>query len=119
MELASRFGEAMSRAGSRALDFALPPHCAGCRREGSPLCRECRSWLLVRVSSPPGEPVGLPAVIPEPLIQLEWCAPFTGTVRRAIHDLKYAGERRLAGPLGDALAARWTRAGRGSEILVP
>src|SRR5437764_317649 len=32
MELASRFGEAMSRAGSRALDFALPPRCAGCRR---------------------------------------------------------------------------------------
>src|SRR2546421_12997401 len=100
MEVASRFGEAMSRAGSRALDFALPPRCAGCRREGSPLCRECRSWLLVRVGLPPGSPIGLPAEIPEPLVQLEGCAPFTGTVRRAIHDLKYAGERRAAKPPG-------------------
>jgi ComF family protein len=75
--------------------------------------------LLVRVALPPGSPIGLPAEIPEPLVQLEWCAPFTGTVRRAIHDLKYAGERRLAKPLGEVLAARWQRAGIGGDLLVP
>jgi ComF family protein len=52
-------------------------------------------------------------------VQLEWCAPFGGTVRRALHELKYAGERRLAEPLGEAIARRWARAGAGGEVLVP
>ena len=119
MELASWFGEAIGRAASRALDLALPPTCAGCRREGSPLCRECQTWLRVRVANPPGAPIGLPADIPPPLVQLEWCAPFTGVTRRALHALKYAGERRLARPLGETLAARWQRAGPGGDALVP
>jgi ComF family protein len=117
--LLETLGGAARAAADRALDLALPPVCAGCRREGSPLCRECRSWLLVRVAMAPGVPIGLPADIPEPLVQLEWCAPFTGTVRRAIHDLKYAGERRLASPLGEAVAARWQRAAAGGDLLVP
>ncbi|HEX7951362.1 MAG TPA: phosphoribosyltransferase family protein [Candidatus Limnocylindrales bacterium] len=119
MTIADRVGEALGSVASRALDLALPPQCAGCRREGSPLCRECRSWLLVRVRMPPGAPVGLPAEIPEPLLQLEWCAPFTGTVRRAIHELKYRGERRLVGPLGEAVAERWRHAAVGGDVLVP
>ena len=56
---------------------------------------------------------------PEPLLQLEWCAPFSGPVRRPLHALKYAGERRLAGPLGAAVAGRWRRVGAGGELLVP
>jgi ComF family protein len=54
-----------------------------------------------------------------PLAQLEWCAPFSGPVRAALHRLKYAGEKRLAMPLGEALAARWRAAGRGGDLLVP
>jgi len=119
MTLSEAVGGAARAVATRALDLALPPTCAGCRREGSPLCRECRSWLLVRVAMPPGAPIGLPADIPEPLVQLEWCAPFTGTVRRAVHALKYAGERRLADPLGEAVAARWRRASAGGDLLVP
>jgi ComF family protein len=57
--------------------------------------------------------------VPWPLLQLEWCAPFTGAVRAAIHALKYDGARDLAGPLGEALAERWRRAGRGGDALVP
>jgi ComF family protein len=64
-------------------------------------------------------PIGLPADLPEPLLQLEWCAPFTGVTRRALHQLKYAGERRLAGPLGEAIASRWAVAGAGGDVLVP
>ena len=60
-----------------------------------------------------GVPIGLPADIPVPLLQLEWCAPFTGVTRRALHALKYDAERRLAPPLGAAIARRWERAGRG------
>jgi len=40
-------------------------------------------------------------------------------VRRALHALKYGGERRLAVPLGAALAERWSRAGIGAEMIVP
>jgi ComF family protein len=54
-----------------------------------------------------------------PLVQLEWCASFSGVVRVALHRLKYSGERRLAAPLADAMAARWEAAGVGGELLVP
>ena len=46
-------------------------------------------------------------------------APFTGTVRAALHALKYAGERRLADPLGAAAAERWRRVGAGGDLVVP
>ena len=57
--------------------------------------------------------------MPVPLVQLEWCAPFSGVVRVALHRLKYSGERRLAAPLADAMAARWEAAGVGGELLIP
>jgi len=112
-------GEAVGTAASRALDLALPAVCAGCELEGPPLCRECRPSVDVRLSAAPGIVLGLPSDTPLPLIQLEWCAPFTGVTRQALHHLKYAGERRLAGPLGEAMAARWSRAGAGGDVLVP
>ena len=68
---------------------------------------------------PAGTPLGLADGPPPPLLQLEWCAPFSGTVRKALHALKYAGERRLAQPIGEALAARWRVAGAGGDLLVP
>jgi ComF family protein len=40
-------------------------------------------------------------------------------VRAALHNLKYGGERRLAGPLAAAMAARWRQAGAGGELLIP
>jgi len=64
-------------------------------------------------------PIGLPSDVPAPLLQLEWCAPFGGMVRRALHELKYSGETRLAGPLGEAVARRWRRVGAGGDVLVP
>ena len=62
--------------------------------------------------------MGLASDIPAPLLQLEWCAPFDGTVRRALHALKYASELRLVDPLGTALAARWRAVGAGGERFV-
>jgi ComF family protein len=109
----------LSFVADRALDLALPAECAGCGREGDPLCRECRPALDVRLGAEPGVPVGLPADIPAPLLQLEWCAPFTGPTRRALHALKYDGERRLGPVLGAAVARRWARAGAGGDALVP
>ena len=103
----------------RLLDLALPAACPGCGVEGPPLCERCLPRIGVRLELPAGTPLGLADGPPEPLLQLEWCAPFAGTTRRALHALKYDGERRLADPLGAAVAARWRRAGAGGEVLVP
>ena len=103
----------------RAVDLALPASCAGCGQEGAALCRECRTALDIRLGAEPGVPIGLPADIPAPLLQLEWCAPFTGVTRRALHALKYDGERRLAPLMGAAVARRWARVGAAGDALVP
>jgi ComF family protein len=109
----------LGAAANRALDLALPASCAGCGQEGDPLCHECRTALDIRLMAEPGVPIGLPADIPAPLLQLEWCSPFTGVTRRSLHALKYAGERRLAPLMGAALARRWARAGAAGDGLVP
>jgi len=103
----------------RLLDLALPALCPGCGAEGPPLCDRCLPHVRAREPDPPGTPLGTWGGPPDPLLQLEWCAPFGGTVRRALHALKYGGEQRLAEPLGEALGRRWARAGTGAEILVP
>lgn len=102
----------------RVLDAAFPGRCVGCRREGAPLCASCASALDARLDVPAGVPIGLPGDIPAPLLQLEWCTGFRGVVRDALHQLKYAGEQRLADPLGAAVARRWARVGVGAELVV-
>ena len=103
----------------RALDLAFPARCPGCGTEGPPICAACLPALDARLELPAGVPIGLPSDVPAPLLQLEWCAPFTGVVRTALHELKYAGEQRLATPLGEAIARRWRRVGAGGDVLVP
>jgi ComF family protein len=103
----------------RALDLAFPASCAGCEREGEPICAACRPGLDARLDLPPGVPLGLPAELPDGILQVEWCAPFSGVVRDALHQLKYSGERRQAVPLGEAIARRWSRASVGGDVLVP
>jgi predicted amidophosphoribosyltransferase len=112
-------GRGIGGLATRALDLALPAICAGCEREGAVLCPDCLPALDARLHLPPGIPIGLPGDIPAPLVQLEWCAAFGGVARRALHRLKYAGERRLAEPLGRAVGRRWARAAAGGEVLVP
>src|SRR3989442_5443429 len=119
MDLLVDVRRALGAVADKALDLALPASCAGCGQEGKALCRECRPALDVRLAAEPGVPIGLPADLPAPLLQLEWCAPFTGVTRRALHAIKYDGERRLARPLGAAVARRWSRAGVSGEVLVP
>ena len=105
--------------GTRVLDLALPARCPGCGREGPPICAACLPALDSRLDLPAGVAIGLPSDVPPPLLQLEWCAPFNGLIRDALHQLKYAGEKRLAGPLGAAIARRWRHAGAGGDVLVP
>lgn len=106
------------RAGAtRALDVALPATCVGCGREGPPLCDACIPALDRRLDAPAGVPIGLPGDLPAPLLQLDWCAPFSGTARSALHAIKYGGEQRLAEPLGAAVARRWARVGVGTDLV--
>lgn len=99
------------------LDLILPPRCPGCGREGAVICDDCGAALRRRLVEPPGLPLGLSAAIPCELVQLEWCATYSGAVRAALHAFKYRGERRLCLPLAAALAERWRVAGRGGELL--
>ena len=101
------------------LDLVLPPRCPGCGREGAPICSRCMRPLERRLDEPPGVPVGLPVELPEGLVQLEWCAAFTGPVRAALLALKYGGDRRVAQPLGSTAGRRWRRAGVVGDLLVP
>jgi ComF family protein len=110
---------AIRRLTAATLDLAFPALCSGCRREGPPICDSCLPALDARLDLPGGTPIGLPADIPAPLLQLDWCAAFTGVVRDGLHDLKYKGERRLAEPFGAAVARRWARVGVGAEVVVP
>ncbi len=111
-------GRAAGRAVGRLLDLALPATCAGCGREGDILCVPCRPALRARANVPAGTPIGLPSETPVPLLQLEWCAPFNGPVRRLLHGLKYAGELRAVEPLAAAMAERWRSAGAGGDTIV-
>ena len=114
-----RLATSLRAAPGRLLDLALPAICAGCGVEGPPLCQGCLPALDPRLAVRAGSPIGMPSDVPAPLLQLEWCAPFTGVTRRALHQLKYAGERRLARPLGEAIARRWEQAGAGGDVLAP
>ena len=104
---------------TRLLDLAFPARCAGCGREGAPICPVCVPALDARLDQPAGIPIGLPSDLPPLILQLEWCAPFSGLVRRALHQLKYGGETRLAQPLGVAVARRWARVAAGGDVVVP
>ena len=65
-----------------ALDLAFPATCAGCGREGPPICARLPPGARRPARRcPAGVPIGLPADLPAPLLQLEWCAPFAGPVR--------------------------------------
>ena len=99
------------------LDLLVPPRCPGCGREGELLCDACLLPFHRRLDEPPGTPLGLPSDLPRGIVQLEWCGTFSGPVRAAIHLLKYKGQRRLAEPLGEALARRWERSAAGGDVV--
>ena len=93
-----------------ALDLAFPAPVRGCGREGDPICARCLPAARRAARSACRDPFGLPARPAGAAAPARVVRPVRGAVRGALHHLKYAGERRLAEPLGAAVA----RAGRGS-----
>ena len=97
-------------------DLLFPPRCVVCRARGDWLCSACRPQLSL--FTPPVCPrCGLPLSEGSscfachgqrlPVDALRLGGYFEGTLRQAVHCLKFSGERYLANPLGDILAAAW------------
>jgi competence protein ComFC len=97
------------------IDWLFPKNCVGCNSEGGWLCAPCLAAL------PPPKPIGcadcgvvtldgrycLDHAKDHKLTGLVVVQPFhKGTLREAIHNLKYNGIRELALPLGQLLEER-------------
>src|SRR5437773_8796378 len=76
------------------LDQLYPPRCGGCDKRGTLYCSACRTTLAI-----PGKDAdsvnGIEAVLS--------AGVFDGPLRKAVHNLKYNGDTRLAIPLAGLL----------------
>lgn len=116
---------------SALLDLLFPPRCVVCGARGAVLCGECRARI-----QPPSEPrcplCGGPLPRdaarcplcaaghgPQALDRVIAAAVYEGAVRKAILALKFDGQRRVAVPLGELLAAAARGAGERVDVIVP
>ncbi|MBW3623926.1 MAG: ComF family protein [Armatimonadetes bacterium] len=113
-----------------ALDLVYPTRCVACDRLGAGLfCDECRD-SVEPIAAPhcercqePDEPGRCPGCRHHPpaFRRARVAGRFEGSLRDAIHALKYEQRERVAAPLTDLLAAAWERAPElhGAEAVVP
>jgi len=111
-----------------ALDLLFPQHCVGCGKEGEFLCYSCRQ-SLPRITPPLCPRCGRPQ--PSGILCpscVSWSAKidgirspfrFDGTMREAIHQLKYRNLRVLAVPLAKLLQDYLITDPMPAEVLVP
>jgi len=111
-----------------ALDLLFPQHCVGCGKEGEFLCYSCRQSLS-RITPPLCPRCGRPQ--PSGILCpgcVSWSAQidgirspfrFDGTMREAIHQLKYRNLRALAVPLAKLLQDYLITNPVPAEVLVP
>ena len=94
------------------LDLLFPKRCAGCGVGPRPFCDECRR-TVVSIEPPLCARCGAPTEFakdhcadcpPPPLVTVRAPFLFEGAVRRAVHRLKFAGDRSVAEALGEAMA---------------
>lgn len=95
------------------VDILFPLYCVGCGREGALICSECEAGLP-RIEPPWCAICGLPRSGPcvcgtdrsksWALDAMRSPFKFDGTIREAIHSLKYKNVRALSGPLAELLA---------------
>lgn len=117
--------------GAPLLDLLFPPRCVACGARGAVLCAECRA--RIQPPRPPrcprcGAPLagdGLRCPIcaaghgPQALDRLVAASIYAGAARKAILALKFEGQRRAAGPLGELLAAAVRESGERPDVIVP
>ncbi len=133
----------IGEAAQRALDLLFPPRCAACGAAGALLCASCLA--TIQSPQPPlcvhcglslatdgptdGPDVGRAAGSAcldcassrrlSSLDGLRAASVYEGAARQAILALKFRGQRRLAHPLADLLAAYYTREGLHADLLLP
>jgi competence protein ComFC len=118
----------LSRLGGLALDFLFPKTCVGCGEEGQLLCPKCiRS--LTRLHPPVCPKCGRPqasGVLCPSCVTWDNAidgirAPFRfdGTMRDAIHHLKYRNLRILARPLAELMREFLERYPVQADVMVP
>lgn len=93
------------------LDLIFPPVCVGCGQVGVLLCAPCISTF--NAEKPEKAPVATP------LTDLVAVGHFSGTLRKAVHALKYEHATALATPLGKLLAQHIVDSGWPQSILIP
>lgn len=112
------------------LELLFPSRCLVCRRAGADVfCRECRASVrfldepLCGVCGIPVEEPGgvcVPCRESPPLFTAaRGAAVYEGTLRKAIHALKYGGKRRMALPLGQIMASRFAALRVSPDVLLP
>ncbi len=109
-----RIQEQVSGLVKASLDLLFPPRCGGCGRSGSLLCEECLAAftpLTGPLCEVCGEMVSAPGLCWRCTAErprFDYVASafvYEGALRHTIHALKYRGQKALAGPLAEALAA--------------
>ena len=113
-ELSNRLMERIGPLVEGVLDLLFPPRCVVCGKLGEVLCSSCVADFP-RLGEPacpicgaPGHTQApCPSCPPPPLHieQIQSAYLFEGGLRKAIHALKYQRQRRLAGPLAEAICA--------------
>jgi ComF family protein len=112
----------------QALDLLFPPQCAACRHSGTVLCPTCMA--AIRPLLPPycghcNTPLDASGICkncryaPLRLSGLRVVSKYEGTLRACIHALKYAGNKRMAEPLGWLLAQAYRIHGLRADIIIP
>ncbi len=110
------------------LDLLFPLRCLGCGTEGSLLCPSCchslpriKQPFCQRCGTPLNEGYLCPACISHPLTidGIRSMFLFGGTVRKAIHQLKYRHIKAMAAPLGHLLAEYLRSYPLPGEVLIP
>ena len=114
--------------GGLALDFLFPKTCVGCGEAGELLCSKCRR-SLTRLHPPICPKCGRPqasGVLCPSCITWDNAvdgirAPFRfhGTIREAVHQLKYRNVRILARPLAELMRDYLERHPIPADVIVP
>jgi ComF family protein len=112
----------------QAIDWLYPPHCAGCDRLGERWCATCQQQVGVigeEVCPVCGDVESGQALCPAcqdhpPAYRAlrSWGA-YSGTLRNAIHRLKYKGDIGLAEPLSKHLIAYYNQLNWNVDFVIP
>ena len=114
--------------GRGLLDLLYPPRCAGCGQTGALYCLSCRRSVplvvppLCSLCGQPHVPSGLCSRCARDPLHIDGIrsvAIFAGSLRKAIHRLKYDYVRDLAVPLGEMLVSFWQETPLPADVIVP